>query len=315
MAKKRRSFDGTFGVDEVDNYANQGVGKYFKLAKDGDKARIRFMYKDIEDMRGTNVHKLNMPNGGFASVKCIRPYNAPKSECPLCEAGNKATPSLIAPVYNVDEERAQILDKGVRFLRKAASKCAKYGKKGEICQTIFEVERVGDNFPDYEIDFDDRDKVTMDDLPDAEDLLDGYVLEKSFDDMEYFVENNEFPPEDSVPRRAKKKVEEEDDEDDEGDYDDEEDDDEDDDEDLDDDEDDDDEDDDEDDDNEDDDDDDDDDEDEDDEDEDDDAEDEEIEDEDEEDEYERPVRRKPAPKKQPVKKAAARKVPAKKKKR
>ena len=37
-----------FRADEADNYGGQGGAGFFRLANDGDVARVRFMYNSIE---------------------------------------------------------------------------------------------------------------------------------------------------------------------------------------------------------------------------------------------------------------------------
>lgn len=305
MAKKKAR-SRFISVDDHEKYSRSSGGKYFKLADDGDSAKVRFMFRKPEDVKvcGATVHSLEI-NGAYPTVRCLRSYDEPRDVCPLCREGYETKVRYFVPIYNIDADRVQIFNRGQDFVKMIARKAVRYAKKGEVAQCIFELVRNGEKGSmqtTYDAEFDDKDKTTLDDLPDYEEVLDSILLDKSEDDMEYFLESGEFPPEDEVkPRRGKKVVEEDEDDDDdydedddEIDDDDEEDDDDDDEEDEEDEDDDFDE------------------EEDDDEDEDDEDEDDDLEDEDEDDEDERPVRKSASKAKS---KAVQRRVPAKKGKR
>ena len=307
MAKKKAR-SRFISVDDHEKYSRSSGGKYFKLVDDGDSAKVRFMFRKPEDVKvcGATVHSLEI-NGAYPTVRCIKAYEEPKDACPLCREGYDAKLRYFVPIYNIDADKVQIFsNRGPDFVKMIARKAVRYAKKGEVAQCIFELIRNGEKGSlqtTYDAEFDDKDNTTLDDLPDYEEVLDSVILDKSEDDMEYFIESGEFPPEDEVkPRRGKKAVEEDDDDDyddydeddDEIDDDDEEDEDDDDEEDEEDEDDDFDE------------------EEDDDEDEDDEDEDDDLEDEDEEDEDERPVRKSASKAKS---KAVQRRVPAKKGKR
>ena len=64
---------------------------------------------------------------------------------------------------------------------------------------VFEIERngkPGDQTTSYEIYSVDSDDTRMEDLPEVPELIGGLILDKSVDDMNYYLESGEFPPED-----------------------------------------------------------------------------------------------------------------------
>ena len=41
-----------FSMNEADNYGGNGGGSFFTLKDDKDKARVRFLYRGVEDVKG-----------------------------------------------------------------------------------------------------------------------------------------------------------------------------------------------------------------------------------------------------------------------
>ena len=76
-----------FGINDADNYGNNGGSSFFSLKNDKDTASVRFMYNGLEDVEGYAVHKVEI-EGKTRYVNCIREYNEPRSKCPLCNNGN-----------------------------------------------------------------------------------------------------------------------------------------------------------------------------------------------------------------------------------
>lgn len=205
---------GRFKADEVDNYGGQGGAGYFSLKNDKDVAQVRFMYSGIEDVEGIAVHEVEV-NGKKRYVNCLRSYNEPIDNCPFCREKHFQTAKLFIPIYNIDEDRIQIWERGKKFFGKMSSICSRYNN---LVSHIFEIERNGkprDTSTTYEIYEVGEDDTTMEDLPELPDIIGSIVLDKSADDMEYYLEAGEFPPddEDAIPvrRRAKNNEEDEDD--------------------------------------------------------------------------------------------------------
>ena len=209
---------GRVAFDEIDNYGGQGGAGFFRLKKDKEVAQVRFLYNDIEDVEAYAVHKVDTPDSKYGRyVNCLRSYDEPKDNCPFCREGVPQQVRLFIPLYNIDEDKIQIWDRGKTFAHKMTSLCSRYPN---LVSHIFEIERNGkenDKKTTYEVYEVDQDDTTLEDFDELQDILGGAVLEKSVDDMEYYLEEKEFPPEEGddepVRRRTSsrgKKVEEDD---------------------------------------------------------------------------------------------------------
>lgn len=191
-----------FNTETADKYGGQGGAGYFSLKNDKDVARARFMYNGIDDVIGYAVHTVEI-DGKKRYVNCLREYNQPKDVCPFCKANMFTTAKLFIPLYNIDEDKVQIWERGKKFISKISSICARYP---DVVSHTFEIERngkKGDTATTYEIYETGQDDTTLEDLPEVSDVLGTLVLDKSADDMEFYIDNEYFPPdgEDAVVRR------------------------------------------------------------------------------------------------------------------
>lgn len=190
---------GRFKADEFDNYGGSGGGGFFSLKNDKDTAQVRFLYNGVEDIEGNAVHKVRVgtrkdgkPDERY--VDCLRSYKDPIDVCPFCAAGKKQEAKLFVPLYNIDEDKVQIWDRGKKFFQKISSLCARHPN---FVSNIFEIERCGergDTSTTYEVYHVEKDDAQLEDfdMPDMSTI----VLEKSADDMEYYLQEGQFPPTD-----------------------------------------------------------------------------------------------------------------------
>ena len=189
---------GRFNAGELDNYSSGGGGSsYFSLTQDGDVASVRFMYNSADDIVGHAVHEVTL-GGKKRYVNCIRSYNEPKANCPLCAANNFQRPKLYVPLYVISINGEEINEvRGKTFFQKMAAICARYsnGKTPLVAHT-FDIERhgkPGDTGTSYDVFETGDDDTRLEDLPEIPDVIGRMVLDKSFDDMEYYLDNGEFP--------------------------------------------------------------------------------------------------------------------------
>lgn len=202
---------GRFNASDVDKYGGHGGAGYFSLKNDKDVARVRFMYNSIDDVEGFAVHEVEI-DGKKRYVNCLRDYNQPVDVCPFCAAKRYQTAKLFIPLYNIDEDKVQLWERGKKFFAKISSICARYSK-GDLVSHTFEIERNGkpkETTTTYEIYETGQDDTTLDDLPEAQNPLGSVVLEKSADDMSFYLENGYFPPDgDEMPIRRRSSSNEE----------------------------------------------------------------------------------------------------------
>lgn len=203
-----------FNFSEADNYGGSGGGGFFSLKNDKDVACVRFLYNDAEDIEGYAVHEVYI-NDKKRYVNCLREYNQPVDDCPFCREGMKVLAKLFVPVYNEDLDKVQVWERGKKFFGKMSGICERYSKHPIVSQT-FEIERNGkpkDTSTTYEIyrTDDEADDTKIEDF-EMPKILGGLILDKSTDDMEYFLDEGVFPPEDDEPapkRRSSRREEEE----------------------------------------------------------------------------------------------------------
>lgn len=199
-----------FFAGQEENYGGSGGGGFFGLKNDGDVARVRFMYNGIEDVEGYAVHEVEL-DGKKRYVNCLREYNQPIDDCPFCKDHKFQTVKLYVPLYNIDEDKVQVWERGKKFFAKLSSLCSRYDN---LVSHVFEIERhgkAGDQATTYEIYEIEKDDTTLDDLPELPSVLGGLVLDKSFEDMEYYLENGDFADEEEeqpVTRRTERTREE-----------------------------------------------------------------------------------------------------------
>lgn len=184
-----------FRHDEVDHYGGHGGAGYFSLKNDKDVAQVRFLYNGIDDVEGYAVHQIDI-DGKKRYVNCLREYNQPIDTCPFCREKKFTQAKLFVPLYNVDEDKVQIWERGKKFFSKISSICARYP---DVVSHVFEIERngkKGETTTTYEIYEISKDDTTLEDLPEASDPLGTIILDKSADDMDFYLENGYFPPDD-----------------------------------------------------------------------------------------------------------------------
>lgn len=187
-----------FSVKDANKYGGQGGGGYFSLKNDRDTAKVIFPFNDIDDVHGFSVHQV-VVNGKKRYVNCLHEYGQPKDDCPFCAAGMFTMAKYFIPVYNVDEDRIQTWERGKQFGDRLTSICS---RNPNLVTHGFEIERVGkagDTKTIYEIysDRDNDDPNRRAEDYDVQNPLGTIVLDKSAEDMKFYLETGEFPSEDT----------------------------------------------------------------------------------------------------------------------
>lgn len=181
-----------FNAEQVDNYGGQGQGGFFSLKNDKDLATVRFMYNSMDDIEGFAVHEIEV-DGKKRYVNCLRDYNQPVDDCPLCAAKYKVVAKLFIPLYDEESGELKIWDRGKNFFSKISSLATRYNP---MVATPFEIERngkAGDTKTTYEIYALDTDETALEDLPEVPEILGGLVLDKTYEELEEFLEIGYFP--------------------------------------------------------------------------------------------------------------------------
>lgn len=202
---------GRFRADEVDNYGGQGGGGFFSIRNDKETKKVRFMYNDIQDVEGYAVHQVEV-DGKKRYVNCLRSYDDPVDKCPFCAAHLPQYAKLFIPVYDVAENKVKWWERGKKYFAKMSSLCSRYATETNLVQNIFEIERngkQGDTNTTYEIWQIKADDTQLEDLEEVPPVLGTLVLDKTADEMDYYLENGDFAIEEEAPkRRSPREVEE-----------------------------------------------------------------------------------------------------------
>lgn len=189
--ERKGKFMGKIGYQDVDNYGG-GMSDFFTLKDDKDTAQVRFMYNTIDDVFAHAVHQIEV-GGKTRYVSCLRTYDEPVDQCPLCAAGFKVNVKLYVPVYDIASGTVKLWERGRSFFQKLSSLCSRYNP---LVSNIMEIERngkPGDTSTRYEIYPVEQDNVKLTDLPEIPNPLGGIILDKTFDDMQSFLELGYFP--------------------------------------------------------------------------------------------------------------------------
>lgn len=186
-----------FSFNDADNYGQQNSGAFFTLKDDGDTARVRFLYRTIDDLEGYVVHEIKIGDKR-RYVSCLRSYNDPVDNCPLCAKGYKQIPKLFLKVYNTDANEPQIWERGKTYFQRMAGlashfnplcneviEVVRHGKKGDM-QTTYEFYPTGTSMDAEQPDFD------LDSIECSE-PLGTIILDKTADEMEHFLQFGDFP--------------------------------------------------------------------------------------------------------------------------
>ena len=182
-----------FSYQDESKYGSSGASDFFTLKDDKETARVRIMYRSIDDVEGLSVHQVQIGDKK-RYVNCLREYSDPIDMCPLCKANYQIIAKVFVPLYMEDTGEVKVWERGKKFFQKLTSLCSRYPN---LVSQVVEIERNGkpkDTNTTYEIYPISQDNTTMDDLPDPVKVLgSGIVLDKSANDMDYFLRYGEFP--------------------------------------------------------------------------------------------------------------------------
>lgn len=198
---------------QANNYRNSV--SYFYLADDGDTALVRFNIANIDDLKVTSRHSITL-NGKRRNVECIRNYNDPVDTCPLCASGSKPTFRVYIELlsYKIENGKvtseAGVWDQPARFRETLKSYFMDYGDLRNIIFKLTRHGRKGDTNTTYSLIvanpqiYKNEDYVADFSAFDTFDINRSMVLNKSAEELQYYVENGAFPevgtPQSSQPQ-------------------------------------------------------------------------------------------------------------------
>ena len=197
---------GRISANDADKYGSELSGEWFSLKNDKDCAKVQFMYDSFDELDVFATHKLEV-NGKDRHINCLREYGDPIENCPLCEAGFAPKAAMFVLMYQHDDNKVKIWERGKKFRQKLESLFNLYKPLSDF---VFNIERLGkpnDKQTAYEVNYVPIDAYDLSEIERPE-LLGGIILDKDYGDLQYFLETGEFPddtaeaaPPQAPPRR------------------------------------------------------------------------------------------------------------------
>ena len=193
---------GRFSYEDADKYGGQSSGgSFFKIENDMEVKRVRLLGKDMNDFPGYACHEVKI-DGKRKLVNCLREYGDPVTVCPFCNDRMKQVAKLFIPLYNIEDEEVQIWERGKSFFPVLSSYCTRHKN---VVNYITDVERQGKphdtntRYMLYESEEQSDEEVSLDDFKDdIPDIMGRYILDKTADEMDYFLDSGKvaFPDDD-----------------------------------------------------------------------------------------------------------------------
>lgn len=190
--------------EDAEKYYSGGSSEWFQLKNDGDVARVQFMFDSIDEIPTFSTHRVKVGDKE-RQVDCLRMPGEPIEKCPFCAAGIPAKAARFIVMYQHDDQKVKIWERGRQFITKLQGLINRYSPLGDH---VFEIERhgrAGDTSTKYEIyPVDKAEPVDISQL-EQPDLEGGLVLQKSFEEMEEYLHTGSFPSEggDTSPVRRR----------------------------------------------------------------------------------------------------------------
>lgn len=181
-------------AEQFDNYPTSNSSNWFKLADDGDNAKVQFFAKSSNDLDLFSVHKIKV-DGKERYVNCPRNYDDPIDVCPFCAAGMKTSTIMVLSMYNHDTGEINIWTRGRKFKQKLDTLYNEY----DVSNTVFKIIRCGkkgSTDTTYEVIATKDNPINLDEL-ERPDVFGTFIMEKSPNDMEYYLATQTFPATDN----------------------------------------------------------------------------------------------------------------------
>ena len=109
-------------INKSGQYQQNGNSEFFTLKDDGDTARVRFLYSDPngEDIDYFLVHEVEIDGKRrYVSCNAIDDEGRMHTEdCPLCKSGNKPKEKLFLQLFDEDDQKLKIWERGKNFVAK-----------------------------------------------------------------------------------------------------------------------------------------------------------------------------------------------------
>lgn len=208
------NFNNLDDVESVTNSGNNGSNNdvgFFTLKNDNDEAVVRFMIDTTDDFEILTCHDVQIGQR-YRKVNCIRDPREPIENCPLCannvRISNRFFIKLIQYNRITDPNTGaqkvvpmpMIWERSTAYAKTLKSYIDNYGPLSDIICKIIRHGKAGDMQTTYEIVPNLSKSVFPDEIYVKDPTLFGtfeafgtIVMDRTFDEMSYFVANGEFP--------------------------------------------------------------------------------------------------------------------------
>lgn len=180
-----------FKADQADNYKPVGSGSFFSLQNDKDFETVRFMYNTMDDVEAFSVHEIQVGDQTYW-VNCLREYDQPVDDCPLCASGNKIQVKLWVPLYIENTGEVKIWERGRTFIAQLTSASRRFNP---LCATTFDIERngkKGDQNTTYALINVPGEPKTLEELPELPNIVGTVVREFTFEQLEEYLQTGKI---------------------------------------------------------------------------------------------------------------------------
>ena len=191
-------------------YNNQVSFNFFTLRNDGDEAIVRFIYDNTSQFKIYTVHDVEIEVNGqkrSRKVSCLRNPHDSTHMCPLCNSGKSSRNTFMIEMlqYTTDPKTNTIVatpviwERSMLYATRIKSLIDEYGP---LSDCIFKIKRcgaAGSRETTYEIYYGNPkmypDDIYLKDFSGFDNirLLGTVVLDKNYDDLDYFVNTGRFP--------------------------------------------------------------------------------------------------------------------------
>lgn len=189
---------------------SSGRSELFKLKEDKESAIVRFLVKSHEDIELIIAHTIPF-NGQKRSINCLRNFDDPIDACPLCERGEQLIKQVYIPlmVYVPGASgytaKKMVWSGGITLKKFIDPNLAEYG---DLSGYVFKLVRSGvanSTSVSYSI-FPQSPETaakcaTVSTEPNQS-MLGSLVLDKTYDEIMYYLEKGSFPAESYAAPRA-----------------------------------------------------------------------------------------------------------------
>jgi hypothetical protein len=179
--------------EQAGQYSNNLNGEWFQLKNDQDVARVQFMFDSIDELEIFACHKVKVGDKE-RYVDCKRTYDEPIDNCPFCAAGIPVKPVRFVIMFQHDDQKVKIWERGKTFISKLQGLMNRYNPLSDY---VFDVERhgvAGDKDTKYELYPMDRVEPFNLDEVEYPELLGGLILDKTVEEMQIYLDTGSFPP-------------------------------------------------------------------------------------------------------------------------